>query len=119
MSLPSIFEYLPELGGALLKTAEEPERKQKTPWQVAKTVGSGALGFGIGSLGGMGLAHLADKIHQKAPGAGPIPVGSIQKALPFLGGAAGLAYNLYKAKELEELRDAVQSHLPEGGIPPK
>lgn len=121
MSLPSIFEYLPEQARLLCKVAEELE---PTPGQklrnVAKTVGTGLAGFGAGSLAGAGSAMLLDKWHEAATGQ-KIPISTLYKTAPIVGGAMGLAYNIYKAKELEELRRALssKSDRPQGRVSPK
>jgi uncharacterized membrane protein YebE (DUF533 family) len=109
MSLPLMHEYLSfEHADVLLKTAGEKAKR------VAKTVGSGLAGMGLGYLAGGGAMRLADKIHGK-----PIPSSSVIGALPILGAASGLAYNLYKAQEAEEIRRALESsnHQPAGSVP--
>lgn len=121
MSLPSIFEYMPEHAKVLCKVAEEiePSTGQKIRG-AAKTIGTGLLGFGAGSLAGAGGAYLLDKWHESATGQ-KIPISAIHTAAPVIGGAMGLAYNIYKAKELEELRRALASkpNQPQGRVSPK
>lgn len=120
MSLPSIFEYLPEQAQYLCKAAAA--QQEPTPAQraggVAKTVGTGLLGFGAGSLAGAGGAMLLDKWHEAATGQ-KIPNSALRTAAPLVGGAMGLAYNIYKARELEELRRVLESKSdrPQGRIP--
>lgn len=118
MSLPSIFEYMPDQARLLCKVAEELESPGKKVQNVAKTMGSGLLGFATGSLAGAGGAYLLDKWHEAATGQ-KIPVSTLYKAAPLVGGAMGLAYNIYKARELEELRRALanKSDQPQGRVP--
>jgi hypothetical protein len=116
MSLPSIFEYLPEQARDLCKVAagphSNPVQEEPSPAQraggVVKTVGTGLLGFGLGSLAGAGGAALLDKWHEAATGQ-KIPLTALHAVAPVVGGAMGLAYNIYKARELEELRRALES----------
>lgn len=123
MSLPSIFDYMPEQARdlcAATKEAEEIRSPADKAKSVAKTVGTGLLGFGAGSLAGAGGAMLLDKWHEAATGQ-KIPIGTLFKAAPVIGGAFGLAYNIYKARELEELRRALESKSdrPQGRVSPK
>lgn len=103
------------------KTAEEVER---TPREKAlgatKSLGTGLLGFTTGSLAGVGGAYLLDKAYEASTG-NKIPLSALHVAAPILGGAAGIAYNLYQAKQQEELRRALasKSDRPQGRIPPK
>lgn len=77
------------------------------PWlRAAKAVGGGALGFGIGTAAGSGAAIGITKLLGKHN----LTVPRLLKAGPILGGAMGLAYNQYKARETEELRNALKSH---------
>lgn len=108
-------EYMsPEHTELLLKTAE-PEHKAK---RIAKTVGSGLAGMGLGYLTGAGAAHVADKAFTKFQGR-PIPSSAAMSALPALGAAGGLAYSLYKAQEMEEIRRALEdsNHQSAGRVP--
>lgn len=122
MSLPSIFEYLPDQAVLLCKVAEVAEARSsgQKARSVAKTVGAGLLGFGTGSLAGAGAGMLLDKAHQAVTGQ-QVPLGMLAKAAPLVGGAMGLAYNVYKAQELEEMRRALASKpdQSQGRIPPK
>lgn len=88
------------------KIAEE-EKKPSKGWQLAKILGSGALGFGVGTAAGMGTGYIADKIYEKATG-NKIPKPLVLGAAPLLGGAAGIAYSVYKAKEQEAMRRALE-----------
>jgi len=117
MNFPSIFEYLPEQARYLCKVAGEPEPKSSTT-SALKTIGTGLLGFGTGSLAGAGGALLLDKWHEAATGK-KIPLSTIHAAAPIIGGAAGLTYSIYKAREIEELRRAIEnkSNQSQGRIP--
>jgi hypothetical protein len=97
----------------------EPTTGQKAQ-SAAKIIGTGLLGFGAGSLAGVGSAMLADKWHEAATGQ-KIPTSTLYKVAPLVGGAMGLAYNVYKAKELEELRRALSSqpNRSQGRVSPK
>jgi hypothetical protein len=52
--------------------------------------------------------ELANRLHMKTHGGAGIPSSALNVVVPALGGAAGLAYSLYKAKELEEMKRAVK-----------
>lgn len=103
------------------KTAEdhEPTTGQKLQ-NAAKVYGTGLLGFATGSLAGAGSAYLADKWYEAATGK-KIPTSALHVAAPLVGGAAGLAYNLYQAKQQEELRRALASKpdQSQGRVSPK
>lgn len=76
------------------------------PWaRAAKAVGGGVLAFGAGTAAGYGaqrgLEHLTGK---------SLTPSRLRAVAPILGGAMGLAYNQYKAREAEELRNALTSH---------
>lgn len=77
------------------------------PWlRAAKAVGGGALSFGLGTAAGSGAALGI----QKLLGKNTLTSSRLMKAAPVLGGVMGLAYNQYKARETEELRNALKSH---------
>lgn len=122
MSLPSIFEYLPEQARELCKMAEavDPPTTRQKLQNAAKVYGTGLLGFATGSLAGAGSAYLADKWYESATGK-KIPTSALHVAAPLVGGAAGLAYNLYQAKQQEELRRALASKpdQSQGRVSPK
>lgn len=92
--------FAADLAPSLFKTAEE--KKPSKAGRIAKTVGSGLAGMGLGYLSGAGATHLADKAF------GPIPSSALMGAVPVLGAGAGLAYSLYKAHEQEEMRRALE-----------
>jgi hypothetical protein len=76
------------------------------PWvRAAKAVGGGALAFGVGTAAGSGAALGIQKLLGNK-----LTPSRLMKAGPVLGGAMGLAYNQYKARETEELRNALKSH---------
>jgi hypothetical protein len=104
MTLPSILDYCPEI---LEKTAES-ERPRGGIARGLKVLGAGTLGFGAGTLAGAGALELANRAHQHAYGM-PIPTNTFYKIAPVLGGAMGLTYALFKAREQEELRRAFQN----------
>ena len=77
------------------------------PWlHAAKAIGTGALGIGIGTAAGSGAALGLQKLLGKET----FTRSRLMKAGPVLGGVMGLAYNQYKARETEELRNALKSH---------
>ena len=90
-----------DAGNTLKKQGEE----GKTPWQQkAKAMGGHLLAMGTGTLAGVGAGVLANKAFQaitKKPGG--IPSQYLMAAAPVLGAAFGLAYNLAKAKEMEQM----------------
>lgn len=108
MSTPSLFSYLSlEDGLAICKLAEG--KKPSRILGAAKAVGIPLLGFTGGTVAGFGAGHLADTIHQKLMGS-PIPSSYLAAVAPTLGAGLGLAYGLYKAHEMEELRRVIQGH---------
>ena len=126
--LPSIFEYAPEVAVALLKMAavQEPPldtgdgaidtEDRQLPVHPAlhatKAILSGAAGTGVGMLAGYGAGSLAQKLTGNR-----IPASAATKAGPILGGAAGLAYSLYKNHESEEIARALQAHRNQAANP--
>ena len=113
----TILDYCPEV---LEKVAAEPERPKGRIAPAAKVIGVGALGFGAGTLLGAGAAALANKAHEKMYGA-PIPTNTFYRVAPVLGGAMGISYALFKAREQEELRRVYQDdqHRAASGLPRK
>jgi len=119
---PSIYDYLPEHAEGIMKLAlPEPPPESDTPKEhgdvqlpahpalhAVKTMGGGLLGFGVGTLAGQGLHALGEHMN--------VPMGHVGAAAPLLGGLAGAAYGVYKQKELEELKRALESykHQPRG-----
>ncbi len=83
--------------------------------QKLKVLGKGMAGFGVGTLAGVGAAHLADKAHQHFTGA-PISGTTLHRALPLVGAASHMAYTIYKAREAEEMANVDQgTHHPGQG----
>jgi len=89
------------------------ESEKSRGLEVAKVVGSGALGFGAGSAAGLGAGHIADLISEKMTGK-RIPKSVVYGMSPLLGGAAGIAYAVHKAREQEAIRSAL-AHPSEPG----
>lgn len=119
MSLPTLFEYLPKDAAiAILKLAEEKKPHENAPKHVAKTIGSGLLGLAGGTLAGYGAGALANKGYELIQGH-PVPGSLLAPTASVLGGAGGLAYALWKAKEQEELKRAFEGgqNRPEGLVP--
>lgn len=76
------------------------------PWlRAAKAVGGGALAFGAGTAAGYGAQKGVEKLFGKH-----LAPSRLRAVAPVLGGAMGLAYNQYKSREAEELRNALKSH---------
>ena len=97
----------------LQKIAEEEKKPHSKAWQVAKTIGAGTLGFGMGTAGGLLAGHLGNKAYEGATGKG-IPKSVLYGALPVLGGAAGIAYAVHKAQEQENIRRALTNQTESG-----
>lgn len=106
---PTLFSYLPKDSAvALCKFAEEEAKKKSRTLGVAKAVGVPLVGLAGGTLGGFGAGLLADKLYQKATGT-KIPAAGLAGASALLGTGLGLAYSMYKAHELEDLRRVFES----------
>lgn len=76
------------------------------PWlHAAKAVGGGLLAFGAGTAAGYGTQMGVEKLLGKS-----VTTPRVLRAAPILGGAMGLAYNQYKGREAEELRNALKSN---------
>ncbi len=104
--IPSLRQYLrPEEVRGIYKSAGVELPPGEQDWgRSAKIIGTGLLGMTVGTLGSFGALELARKYH---PQGGQLA----SKLLPFapaLGGAAGLTYALWKAREQEELKRAVK-----------
>ena len=120
MKTPHINEYLsPREVAGIYKSASGMEEapptepvKEKTDWkQVAKIMGTGALGMGVGTLASFGGLELADRVLGGGGAASSrtgIPVPVMNKLVPIVGAGAGLTYSLWKAREMERMRRAVQ-----------
>ena len=90
------------------------EDEKKSPYgDLARIVGSGALGFGVGTAAGIGAGHLADLISESATGR-RIPKSIVYGAAPLLSGATGIAYAVHKAKEQEAIRRALENSTKSG-----
>jgi len=100
MSLPSVLDYLPEQAHLLVK--------QAGVGKALKTVGKGLIGFGVGTAAGIGLAEVGNRVYQASTGK-EIPPHLLLPAAGLLGAGMGLAYSMYKSKELEELQDALKA----------
>ena len=85
----------------LLKIAED--RKTNRGLELAKIVGTGALGLGVGTAAGMGAGYLANKAYK-----GGIPRNTLLLAAPVLGAGAGIAYAMHKKKEQEAIRRVLE-----------
>lgn len=84
---------------------EDKKPKGKFPFkQVAKIVGGGLAGYGSGMVAG----QLAGKAIGKV--VGPKSAGDVaRKIAPVAGSAIGVAYPMWKAREMKELSDAVEN----------
>lgn len=83
--------------------AAAPLPKKGREWgRAAATLGLGTLGFGAGMAAGYGgalaLENYAPTVARRA-----------MVLAPLLGAGAGLAYNLWKQKEMEEIKDALKN----------
>ena len=105
MSLPSFFDYLPRRHAEILcKMAEGEQGSFKND---AGQILSGVVGFGAGTAAGLGASALADKAYQHFTGQ-RIPQALALGAVPAVGGALGLAYNLARAHQLREMQRAAE-----------
>lgn len=108
MSTPTLFSYLsPEEAVSICKLAGE--KKPNLVVEALKAVGVPLVSFSGGTVAGFAGGQLADTISQKLMGS-PIPVSYLNAVAPTIGGGLGLAYGLYKAHEMEDLRRAIQGH---------
>jgi hypothetical protein len=118
--MTSIFEFLtPEQLSGLAKLAEKEPIKHPARHALS-TVGKGLLGFGAGTVGGFALGALGDAVYEKTTGQ-KLPAHLLVPAASLLGAGMGMAYSLYKTKELEELRRAYEAHRDNAkrGVPGK
>lgn len=90
-----------------MQKISEEEKKKSKGLELAKIIGAGTLGFGAGTAIGLGGAHLANMATKRMSGSG-IPKSLLYGAAPLLGGAAGIAYAVHKAKEQEAIRNALE-----------
>lgn len=108
--IPSLLTILPEYGSHLVKRAEElPDHEvpstARRVWNVALASGKGALGVGVGTLAGYGMAEGLNRASQHFRGA-PISSPTMQAALPLLGTAMSIAKLVYDDKMHREFADA-------------
>jgi len=105
MSTPTLFSYLsPDVAASICKLAAEDSKAKR----VARTAVTGMMGLGLGTLAGGAAFQGARYGYEKSMGK-LLPQTPFAAVAPVLGGAAGLAYSLYKAHELEEIRRALES----------
>jgi hypothetical protein len=116
MTTPSLFSYLPAGDAAALCKLAEGEVKKHV--RAAGSLLAAPLGMGVGTLAGFGAGQLANKAYKHVTG-GDIPHALTLAALPVLGGGLGLAYNLAQARQVEAMRDALESsdNKPGGRVP--
>lgn len=127
MKYPMITEYLSpkEVRGITKLATPSSTRPVVSDDEVARpdwkrragVVGAGLLGMGLGTAGSFTALELLDRYKRRNGGQG-IPLAPLVAAVPALGGAAALAYSLWKAKELEEMQRAVHPRPddePSGG----
>lgn len=104
MSTPTLFGYLPQdVAVTLCKLAN----REKTIG-MAKAMGTGAAGMAVGTAAGVGVGELVGRLYQHAYDK-PLPSSALQRVVPVLGAGLGLAYSLYKAHELEEMKRVLES----------
>jgi hypothetical protein len=93
------------------KTAAAEEDKMHPFLRGAGAVGAGVVGAGLGSLAGIGMLEGAKNVGLIPPRAGAaLKHPAVRWGIPLLGTGMGLAYNLYKHYEIEELKRALESH---------
>lgn len=84
------------------------EEEGKSPGlEMAKILGSGALGFGAGTAAGLGAGWLANKATKAVTGS-ELPKNTVLLAAPLLGTGAAVAYSIHKAREQEALRRVLE-----------
>ena len=108
--MPNIRDYLPAHADVILKLAEIPASQRpenRSKMQALGAVASGLGGMAAGTLTGYGVGR---GIEALAGGAKKVPPSALRYGVPILGGGLGLAYNLYKHYELEELKSALETH---------
>lgn len=86
--------------------AVEPPPKKNPFWEGTKVVGSGLLGLaagmGAGALAGKGIEYVT-----KRQGGDPVEIA--RKVGPIVGTAAGFLYPMWRAREAQEVTNAVES----------
>ena len=122
MSISRAFGHVSlPIASALLKMAELPEppgfseAAQDPPTEgppvtrpilhALKATLAPAAAFGVGTAAGYGAQLGVEKLVGKQ-----LSPARLRMAAPVLGGAMGLAYNQYKAREQQELRRAIEAH---------
>ena len=95
----------------LMKCAAD--EKKSPAWDIAKIIGGGALGLGLGTAGGLVAGHLADRLSEGVAGS-KIPKALLYAAGPLLGTAGGIAYSIHKAKEQEAIQRALKDSAGAG-----
>jgi hypothetical protein len=87
------------------KTAEKKDRG--SVGRMLRVVGQGAGGLATGILAGYGaghgIQHLVERAGRKIPKSALLTYG-----IPAAGGGMGLAHSIWKAREAEELRRAIE-----------
>lgn len=85
----------------------EESAPRKSPfWEGAKVVGSSLAGFGLGHLAGAGIGRGLEWMTNRQGGD---PVRTAQTIAPLVGAAAGVIYPIWRAREQQELTNAVES----------
>lgn len=91
------------------KYAQEKAKKPESGlWRATKAIGGGLLASGVGTLAGFGAASVADMVSKKITGH-EIPLQNLMAIAPVVGAASGIAYSLYKSREAEEIRRAIEA----------
>jgi len=108
--IPTLLAVLPEHGSNLVKRAEalpdhEVPSTARRIWNVALVTGKGALGIGVGTLAGYGLAEGLNRASKKLTGNG-FSSPALQATLPALGTAMSIARLVYDDKMRREFGDA-------------
>jgi hypothetical protein len=118
--MPSIFQYMTQEQLTGLMKVAEPKPITHPVRHAIGTVGKGLIGFGVGTAGGYALGHLANAVFEKSTGK-ELPPNLLVPAASLLGAGMGMAYSLYKSKELEELQNAYKAHRDKSarGVPVK
>jgi|SRR5690606_7854273 len=101
-------EYKPFFGKEDFSQVDDDQLPKHPIRHGLVSIGLPLLGFG----GGMALGHLATQAVRRLV---PDPNSNLTRAIilkasPLLATAAGTAYGIYKQKELEELRRALESY---------
>lgn len=104
----------------LEKVAEEvvqPAPKQKSRLgEAAKVMGSGLAGLAAGHIAGVGAGKAVEYFTGRAGGNS---ANLARKAVPIIGGAAGIIYPLWQAQQQKAIQDAVESahNKSDGRVP--